>query len=159
MISGRQALLALFSLVCACRFHLGRPPADGGLSVGRVEAPVAEPAVGDALESALAARIRARGAGGERILSARVVEASLAPGAGSDGRVVGWSATLAVEFQETGAEGPVGQVRVFRRTLEVAASSSDPGSFSAARTQAFDRLAGLVASDAVDYFLYSPEAR
>jgi len=155
MTTPRPYILPFGVLVClhaGCGFHVGRPPLSGGYAVGGVVAPVPEPELPDALTSALAAAIRRRGAAGSDPISATVVAADLAPSAGSSGEIASWNATLRVRFESRGRAWEE------QRTLPFAAASTDPAAVAAARAGAFRRLAGILAEDAVAWFLFAPEA-
>lgn len=148
------ALIAVSSLVlCACHYHLGRPPSAGGLVIGAVEAPVAEPGLPEVLEVALAAAIRQRGAQGARLVQARVLRAELSPDAARGGEIQAWRATLEVRFELL---GPAPWVLVLRREEVVPAAGMGAAGLPATRAAAFADLARVLAEEAVDSYLYAP---
>jgi hypothetical protein len=149
----RCVAAALPLVLAGCGYHVGNPPSLGGLALGAVEAPVAEPALPGALEGALADAIRRRGAGGERTLQARVLRAELAPGAARAGGIEAWTATLEVRFE---VSGPAPAVLVLQRDALVPAAGEGADGLPAARATAFAGLARVLADEAVDWFLYAP---
>jgi hypothetical protein len=149
----RTLAAALPLLLAGCPYHLGNPPSRGGLTLGSVTASVAEPALPEVLQAALAATLRRRGAEGGRTLEACVQRAELTPGAARAGEVEAWTATLEVRFE---VQGPEPVVLVLRRDSPVPAPAAGATGLPAARSAAFAELAQILADEAVDWFLYAP---
>ncbi len=149
------AFLALGAAELGCRYRIGSPPPAVGLSVGEVQVPVAEPAVGDALEDALGAAIRRCGAAGERALTASVVRADFDPVASREGAVLSWEASLGVRFVLLGADP---RELELERSMLVATPAGSPPDPVLLRAPAFADLAAILADEAVSFFLYAPQA-
>ncbi len=148
------ATLPLVALTCACRYQLGHPPASIGLSVGEIQAPVAEPGVADALAAALGAAIRRAGAQGAQPILARIDRASYQPASSREGQVMTWEVALAVTFTLTGPQPR--ELSLERSTLV----ATPPGAIqpSQLRSPALAQLAGILAEEAVSSFLYAPSS-
>lgn len=151
----RTTLLCLVPLLLtsgACRYRLGHPPVSIGLSVGDVQAPVAEPGVADALAAALGAAIRRAGAQGQQPILARVERASYRPSSSRAGQVQAWEAVLAVTFVLTGPQPQ--ELRLERSTMV----ATPPGAIRPGqlRGAALEQLAEILAEEAVSSFLYAP---
>lgn len=153
------ALLLL--IIAAC--HLGRPPLDGPgavVSVGRIQAPVAEPGLEDALRQGLAVALadRSQLAGpGEGVLPVEVdVLSATTEVVAIDGDRRVHRARLVVEGRLLGPR-PTALVLRGERSYEVEAT--DGLGAAQARALAFQQLSTELTADLAAWLQHAPAAR
>lgn len=154
---GRYGPLGLTLLVgiSGCGYHVGSPPPVQHLSPGRAVVAVAEPGLDASLEGALARAIRQRGAEGGSTVRMVVQSASFEPHTGSERGIASWRAELQVRFILLST--PPRELTLSRH-LVVADPGTGGEQVAVQRAHAFDRLASLLVEEAVESFLYIPEA-
>ncbi len=122
-----------------------------GLSPGPVHAPVVEPGLTDALETAFADSLRRLGIQPGRSVSIDVTQASFTPSLARDGAVHAYSAELALRFTAQGADS-----LALRRSLALAAPGGGSSEISALRASAFRELAQLLMEEAIALYCFGP---
>jgi hypothetical protein len=143
-------------LLGGCAYHVGQPPvAEGGFSVAPVRAPVAEPAVADALRAALVDALAARKAlGHAHTVETRIVSLTETPVATDEaGRVHRVAMTVELRVNDTGKQ------TVLRGERAFVVAPDDPVTGASARAEASSSLARELAVDGVEWLLRAPQAK
>ncbi|MEC7949464.1 MAG: hypothetical protein VX265_17990 [Myxococcota bacterium] len=148
--------LALLMLTVLAGCRLGRPPAAGPFSVGRVHVAVPEPALGDALSAGPAAALSRHGAlGSGPAISIRVLGAAEQIRAAS-----GMARVHAVDLRlEVTVTGPRPRSLVWTGTREYGASGVDPLADTHARAEAWRRLSARAGDEIAAWILHAPPER
>jgi hypothetical protein len=154
--SAVNAALALAVLLGGCGYHLGQPPvAAGGFAVAPVRAPVAEPAVADALRSGLVDALAVRSALGHvHTVETRIVSLTESPVAVDEvGRVHRVALTVELRVAESGRQTVLHGERAYT------VAPDDPIGGASARAAAAASLARELAHDGVEWLLRAPQAK